>query len=210
MWRFGFSNLFQWPELFHYGRTGNNILQCLCFCTFLNRFSQGWLSGLRQRQQWDRAAPQLGCGLLPAGSPANPEVLYSLSPVSALCYRFSLFIKCVWITVEMLQLICFSNKGSEMGLKCMKNVCSLSFLYIHLQPFQHKFYTLEGEPYKLSTHIWFSFVCDNLPRGKVQLDFGVLLGCFQRTKAHWSIFLIFLYIKESELNLFFFLAISTD
>lgn len=36
------KKLSQWPKLFHYGKTGNNFLKCLCFCTFLKTdFSQG-------------------------------------------------------------------------------------------------------------------------------------------------------------------------
>lgn len=111
-----FFTLSQWPKLFHYGKTGNNLLKCLCFCTFLKiDFLRGdwvgWGKGgmVRCRATGRSSSPvlQLGRGLLPSGLPANPEVLYSLSRVSALCYCFSLFIKCVWITLEMLWLIFF-------------------------------------------------------------------------------------------------------
>lgn len=163
-----FLKLSQWPKLFHYGKTGNNLLKCLCFCTFLKTdFSQGWLSGLRRRgpgwlQGRGRSSRAVG---------SYPEVLYSLSGVSALCYCFSLFIKCVWITVEMLWFFFPPNKDSEVGLKTFKG---------SLQPAAlaalHRYCIMGEEMCRLGTCFWLQFTSKNhLPKG----ESGVLLGCFQ-------------------------------
>lgn len=167
-WFFFFFTLSQWPKLFHYGKTGNNLLKCLCFCTFLKidflrgdwvGWGQGGTVCCRVTGLSSSPVLQLGRGLLPSGLPANPEVLYSLSRVSALCYCFSLFIKCVWITLEMLWLIFFffSNKDSEMGLKSLKKQsAACCFLCIHLQ-LSTATLRYRGRN-KLGTCIWLQFI----------------------------------------------------
>lgn len=172
---FCFFKLSQWPKLFHYGKTGNNLLKCLCFCTFLKidflrgdwvGWGKGGMVPCRATGRSSSPVLQLGRGLLPSGLPANPEVLYSLSHVSALCYCFSLFIKCVWITLEMLWLFFFSNKDSEMGLKSLKKQsAACHFLCIHLQ-LSTATLRYRGRN-KLGTRICLQFIYNTgLPRGK--------------------------------------------
>lgn len=194
-----FKKLSQWPKLFHYGKTGNNLSKCLCFCTFLKTgFSQGWLSGLRQRGPdwlWGRGQSSRAVGFY-------SEVLYSLSRVSALCYCFSLFIKCVWITVEMLWLFFFPNKDSETGLRSLKSSLQPAAL-----PAPHRYCILVEEMCRFDTCLWLQFTSNNhLPKGESNESLPRLLsGIKIQLKLVSDVF-----IYEIIANSTFILTISTD
>lgn len=89
---------------------------------------------------------QPGRGLLPGG-------FVQFVSVSALCYCFSLFIKCVWITVEMLWFyFFFFNKDSGIGLKSLKSSLQPAAL-----PAWHRYCIMGEEMCRFDTCSWLQF-----------------------------------------------------
>lgn len=163
-----------------------------------------WLAAGR----WDGAAPQScswAVGSSPRVLPANPEVLYSLSCVSALCYCFSLFIKCVWITVEMLWFIFFfSIKILNWVWKVRTKSAACCFLGICLVPY-HTNTALWGKKRENwvpppDSNSFITMICQD----EYIIRFWSRPWLRTEKKANWSMFLIFCYTKNLNFHIYLY------